>query len=137
MALLATKGVYGLAAILQIAKASEVAPISIKEIAQRTGISKNYLEQILNALRNERLVCSIKGKNGGYHLAKDASEITFGELFAALEKDLRITNLELRDPNLRAFFGKFDEKLQALFDAPLCSYEEMMAQSAEYLNFSI
>ena len=137
MALLSTKGVYGLAAILQIAKVSEVAPISIKEIAQRTGISKNYLEQILNALRNERLVCSIKGKNGGYHLAKDASEITFGELFAALEKDLRITNLELSDPNLRAFFGKFDEKLRALFDAPLCSYEEMMAQSAEYLNFSI
>jgi len=137
MALLSTKGVYGLAAILQIAKASEVAPISIKEIAQRTGISKNYLEQILNALRNERLVCSIKGKNGGYHLAKDASEITFGELFAALEKDLRITNLEIGDPNLRAFFSKFDEKLRALFDAPLCSYEEMMAQSAEYLNFSI
>ncbi len=137
MALLSTKGVYGLAAILQIAKASEVAPISIKEIAQRTGISKNYLEQILNALRNERLVCSIKGKNGGYHLAKDASEITFGELFAALEKDLRITNLELSDPNLRAFFGKFDEKLRALFNVPLSSYEEMMAQSAEYLNFSI
>ena len=137
MALLSTKGVYGLAAILQIAKASEVAPISIKVIAQRTGISKNYLEQILNALRNERLVCSIKGKNGGYHLAKDASEITFGELFAALEKDLRITNLEIGDPNLRAFFGKFDEKLRALFDAPLSSYEEMMAQSAEYLNFSI
>ena len=42
MALLSTKGVYGLAAILQIAKASEVAPISIKEIAQRTDFEKLF-----------------------------------------------------------------------------------------------
>jgi len=42
MALLSTKGVYGLAAILQIAKASEVAPISIKEIAERLGFSDEY-----------------------------------------------------------------------------------------------
>lgn len=137
MAILSTKGVYGLAAILQIAKASEVTPISIKEIAERTGISKNYLEQILNALRNERLVCSIKGKNGGYHLAKDPSEITFAELFTALEKDLRMTSLEVKDPNLRTFFERYDEKLRTLFNMPLSSYEEMMAQSAEYLNFSI
>ena len=137
MAILSTKGVYGLAAILQIAKASEVTPISIKEIAERTGISKNYLKQILNAFRNERLVCSIKGKNGGYHLAKDPSEITFAEFFTALEKDLRMTSLEVKDPNLRTFFERYDEKLRALFNVPLSSYEEMMAQSAEYLNFSI
>lgn len=137
MAILSTKGVYGLAAILQIAKASEVTPISIKEIAERTGISKNYLEQILNTLRNEKLVCSIKGKNGGYHLAKDPSEITFAELFTALEKDLRMTSLEVKDPNLRTFFERYDEKLRALFNVPLSSYEEMMAQSVEYLNFSI
>lgn len=137
MALLSTKGVYGLAAILQIAKASEVAPISIKEIAERTGVSKNYLEQILNTLRNEKLVCSIKGKNGGYHLARDASEITFGEIFTALEKDLRMTSIQMSDPGLRAFFEKFDVKLAEIFNEPLSSYEEMMSRSVQYLNFSI
>lgn len=70
-------------------------------------------------------------------MAKDPSEITFAELFTALEKDLRMTSLEVKDPNLRTFFERYDEKLRALFNVPLSSYEEMMAQSTEYLNFSI
>ena len=50
MALLSTKGVYGLMAILEIAKASEISPISISEISDRILVSKNYLEQILNQM---------------------------------------------------------------------------------------
>ena len=79
MALLSTKGVYGLMAILEIAKASEISPISIKEISDRILVSKNYLEQILNGLRGAGLIESIKGKNGGYFLAMSADKISFGD----------------------------------------------------------
>lgn len=46
MPILTTKGVYGLMAIAEIANASKFTPISIKDISDKTGVSKGYLEQI-------------------------------------------------------------------------------------------
>ena len=48
-----------------------------------------------------------------------------------------MTSIQMSDPGLRAFFEKFDVKLAEIFNEPLSSYEEMMARSVQYLNFSI
>ena len=137
MALLSTKGVYGIMAILEIAKASEIAPISIREISDRIDVSKNYLEQILNGLRGGGLIESLKGKSGGYFLAKNVDEITFADVFKSMEKDFKLTNLKVNNPNLDFFFKKYDEKLMKLFDEPISKFEEYKEESTKFLDFSI
>ena len=137
MALLSTKGVYGLMAILEIAKASEISPISIKEISDRILVSKNYLEQILNGLRGAGLIESIKGKNGGYFLAMSADKITFADVFKSMEKDFKMTNLKITNPNLEFFFKKYDEKLLNMLNEPISKFEEYKEESTKFLDFSI
>ena len=137
MALLSTKGVYGLMAILEIAKASEISPISIKEISDRILVSKNYLEQILNGLRGAGLIESIKGKNGGYFLALSADKITFADVFKSMEKDFKMTNLKITNPNLESFFKKYDEKLLNMLNEPISKFEEYKEESTKFLDFSI
>ena len=137
MALLSTKGVYGLMAILEISKASEISPISIKEISDRICVSKNYLEQILNGLRGAGLIESIKGKNGGYFLAISADKISFGDVFKTMEKDFKLTNLKVNNPNVEFFFKQYDEKLLKLFDEPISKFEEYKEESTKFLDFSI
>ena len=137
MALLSTKGVYGLMAILEIAKASEISPISIKEISDRICVSKNYLEQILNGLRGAGLIESIKGKNGGYFLAMSADKISFGDVFKTMEKDFKLTNLKINNPNVVFFFKQYDERLLKLFDEPISKFEEYKEENTKFLDFSI
>ena len=119
MPILTTKGVYGLMAICQIANASKFEPISIKDISDKTGVSKGYLEQILNDLRNAKIISSKKGKNGGYFLRKPAQKISFYDIFHTLEKDFKMTNLDVKDEILQQFFKNGDKKLEEVFNSSI------------------
>ena len=82
---LSTKSTYGLRAMLNIAMESDGSAISITDISRREGISVAYLEQLLNKLRHEGLIDSIRGPKGGYILSKGASEITVADVVRTLE----------------------------------------------------
>jgi Rrf2 family protein len=85
---LSTKGRYGLRAIIDLARYSEEEPVSISSVAVRQGLSEGYLEQLVALLRKAGLVKSIRGAGGGYVLARDASEISVGDVLRALEGSL-------------------------------------------------
>lgn len=85
---LSTKGRYGLKAILDLAINQGEGAIAISAISERTGISVNYLEQLISKLKKANLVVSIRGAQGGYKLAKDMTDISVGEILRALEGDL-------------------------------------------------
>lgn len=85
---LSTKGRYGLRALIDLAKYSEIEPVSISSIAVRQGISERYLEQLMALLKKSGLVKSIRGAGGGYTLAKAADEISVGDVLRALEGNL-------------------------------------------------
>ena len=137
MPILTTKGVYGLMAIAQIANASKFEPISIKDISDKTGVSKGYLEQILNDLRNSKIISSKKGKNGGYFLRKPAQKISFYDIFYALEKDFKMTNLDVNDKTLQQFFKNGDEKLKEVFSLPISNIIKTTENSSKNLDFNI
>ena len=82
---LSTKGKYGLRAIIDLARFSEKEPVSIGCIATRQKLSERYLEQLFALLKKAGLVKSIRGASGGYVLARDASEISVGDVLRALE----------------------------------------------------
>ena len=83
-----TKGRYGLRALIDLAKYSEIEPVSINSIAARQGISERYLEQLMKLLKKAGLIKSIRGAGGGYVLAKEMSEISVGDVLRALEGNL-------------------------------------------------
>jgi len=80
-----TKGRYGLRAMLDIALQQEHGPVAINTISERENISGRYLEQLLIPLKQAGLVQSIRGAQGGYILAKSASDITVGDIIRILE----------------------------------------------------
>ena len=82
---LSTKSTYGLRAMLNIALGGDRGAVSITDIVKREGISSSYLEQLLNKLRREGLVKSVRGPDGGYVLARKPREITVGDVVKTLE----------------------------------------------------
>ena len=85
---LSKKGKYVLRAIIDLARLSEKEPVSIGCIATRQKLSQLYLEQHFALLKKAGLVKSIRGASGGYVLARDASEISVGDVLRALEGNL-------------------------------------------------
>ena len=77
---LSTKGRYGLRALLDLALHNEEEAVSLQSIAERQNISMGYLEQLMRLLKKEA--------GGGYHLAREASEISVGDILRALEGSL-------------------------------------------------
>jgi Rrf2 family protein len=58
-------------------------PVSLASVAERTDISRGYLEQLAIALRNAQVIRSIAGRYGGYLLSRPPQDITIGEIIEA------------------------------------------------------
>ena len=87
---LSTKGRYGLRAMVDLAVYSNESHIALNNIAERQGISINYLEQVFAILKKSGLVKSIKGPQGGYILADIPDNISTGDILRALEGKLTV-----------------------------------------------
>jgi Rrf2 family protein len=81
---ISTRGRYALRMMLDIARHDgENSPVSLASVAERTGISHGYLEQVALALRSARLVRGVAGRHGGYKLAAPARDITIRKIIEA------------------------------------------------------
>ncbi len=86
--MISTKGRYALRIMVDVAQHDGEMPVSVREIAQRQDISGKYMEQIISVLTRSGLLRSIRGAQGGYHLAKKPEAITVGMILRATEGDL-------------------------------------------------
>ncbi len=89
---LSTRGKYGVRAVFEVARHYGKGPITIKEIAERQGISFSYLEQILHKLGKASLIESVRGPSGGYLLARKPSELTIGDVVRVLEGPIALSH---------------------------------------------
>jgi Rrf2 family protein len=92
-----TRGDYASRALLSLALHGGDAPVSVRDIAARTGLPQPYLEQILLALKGAGLVRSKRGVGGGYVLAHAPADITLGDIVSAV--DGPITLGDFGDPH--------------------------------------
>ncbi len=83
--ILSKKSRYGLRALIDLAANSGSEHMALNNIADRNGISPQYLEQVFAALRRAGIVKSVKGPQGGYLLNKTADQITVAEIVLALD----------------------------------------------------
>jgi Rrf2 family protein len=82
---ISTKGRYSLEALLYLALSPDKEYASTKSIAERTGLSDGYLEQLFISLRKARLIKGVRGPQGGCKLAKAPERITVGDILRAAE----------------------------------------------------
>ena len=68
--LISTKGRYALRVMLELAQGEPGECMPLPVIAQRQGISEKYLESILSVLSKAGMLSALRGKGGGYKLAK-------------------------------------------------------------------
>jgi Rrf2 family protein len=71
--------------MLDLALHESRAPVLRQDIAERQALSADYIAQIFRDLTRAGFVRSVMGPGGGYHLAKDASTISVGEILRAVE----------------------------------------------------
>lgn len=103
---LSKRGRYGVLALQDLANEYGTGPVALKSIAQRQGISENYLEQLMGAMRKAGFVKSIRGAQGGYMLAREPREITIGEIIVAMEGPIAFADCMLMEGDASALCEK-------------------------------
>jgi Rrf2 family protein len=83
---------YATRILIDLALNDDDAPVRTTTISERTGITVQFIEQILKSLRQAELVTSKRGATGGYHLNKPANEISLGEIIRIMEGPLTLTD---------------------------------------------
>jgi len=77
---LTTRSEYALLALIHLARHGAEDFVAARTISGAKGIPLAFLEQILRALKQARLVTSAKGQHGGFRLACPANCITIAEV---------------------------------------------------------
>lgn len=87
---LSKKGEYALRSLISLGIAAEVGRklVQVSELADNEQLPIKFLEQIMQALKEEGLVVSVRGKFGGYRLAKPAREIPIGHVVRLIDGPL-------------------------------------------------
>ena len=85
---ISTKGRYALRMLLDLAEHRDKGFIPLKDIAERQGISKKYLEQIVGILNQSGILRTNRGYQGGYMLAQPPEKYTVGQVLRITEGSL-------------------------------------------------
>jgi Rrf2 family protein len=93
---------YALHAVVFMAGQKKDGPIASHIIAEKRGIPERFLLKVLKPLVSAQVLFSVKGPNGGYRLARPASDITILEILEAVDGPIRghapISYTEPRNP---------------------------------------
>ena len=90
--MISTKGRYALRVMIDLAEHNEERYVPLKEIAERQGISKKYLEIIVKDLVKAGLLTGTSGKGGGYQLCRKPEAYNVGEILEVSEGTLALVS---------------------------------------------
>lgn len=85
---ISTKGRYAVRLMIDLAEHHNGEFIKLMDIAKRQEISEKYLESIVSILSKNHLLISLRGKGGGYKLAKEPDQYTVGSILRLTEGSL-------------------------------------------------
>lgn len=94
---LSSSYVQAIGILVMLAELPENESLKASEISQRMNVSHSYLQKIASKLKHAELIESFASKQGGYQLKKPKEEITFLDIFLAIEGEksfLANVNLE-------------------------------------------
>src|SRR5205809_1102823 len=80
---------YALHAVAYMAAQKNNKPVASHHIAKARGIPERFLLKVLKPLVSARVLHSVKGPNGGYRLARPATDISMLEIVEAVDGPIR------------------------------------------------
>lgn len=94
--------------------------VTIGELAEQHGLSKNHLMKIVNDLARQGLLETTRGRGGGLRLLAEPETICIGDVVRATETDFRL--VECFDPSTNACTLTTNCRLKHLFNEALAGY---------------
>ena len=129
---LSVKSDYAARAVLGLANHySKTEALKADELAGEYGIPANYLVQILIELKAHNIVKSIRGKEGGYLLARPPAEITLGDVLRCIHGQV-FESPALTDVQSPAELRKAWQKLQDVLNetAQSITFQRLLEDSS-------
>jgi Rrf2 family nitric oxide-sensitive transcriptional repressor len=94
--------------------------VTIGELADQHGLSKNHLMKVVNDLARQGLLETTRGRGGGLRLLPEPDTVRIGDVVRASETDFRL--VECFDPTTNACTLSPSCRLKQLFDDALTGY---------------
>jgi len=82
------RGLYALQALIHLAETYDEGLVAARTVAEKEGIPEKFLEGILLALKNARVISSVRGRDGGYRLRKPPREVFIGDVVRMIDGPL-------------------------------------------------
>jgi Rrf2 family protein len=82
------KADYAVRAVVELSSAEQEAPRKVDDVSRAQGIPLSFLENIRTQLKSAGIVRSQRGPEGGYWLARPATDITLAQIIRAVEGPL-------------------------------------------------
>jgi len=130
---LSVKSDYAVRAVAGLARRYQSGEAQTAEsLAMEFGAPPNYLAQILIELKANQIVKSVRGKTGGYLLARPPAEITMGDVIRAIHGEV-FDSPALTDNQCPAELRQAWKKLQTTVDetADSINFQQLLEESAE------
>ena len=130
---LSVKSDYAARAVLGLSRHYAAgAAVRVEDLAAEQGVPGNYLVQILIELKAQGIARSLRGKEGGYLLAKPPAEITLGDVLRAVHGTVFDTPA-LSDPDcpgeLRRAWSRLKETMETTADG--ITFQRLLEESSE------
>jgi Rrf2 family transcriptional regulator, cysteine metabolism repressor len=130
---LSAKSDYATRAVLGLARRHSAGrSVRMEELADESGIPPNYLVQILIELKSQGIVKSLRGKDGGYLLARAPADISLADVIRCVHGEL-FDSPALADaqcpPELRAAWLKLQKTVDRT--AGEITFQKLLDQAAD------
>jgi Rrf2 family protein len=73
-------------------------PLNAGQIAERTQTSRHHVAKVLQRLVKEKFIKSLRGPSGGFILTKKPEELSFMDLYEAIEGKIEIQKCPMDKP---------------------------------------
>lgn len=143
---LSTKGRYGVRLMFDLALHYGERTVSLKDAANRLGISEKYLWHLIPPLKNAGLINATRGARGGYALARQPHRISLKEILESVEGSMSLVECTEK-PSLcnrsesciarEVWMEVTNRMLQALASFTLDEMVEKQKSRQEAISYSI
>ncbi len=128
---LSVKSDYAARAVLGLARHYPVGlALRVEDLAAEQAVPANYLVQILIELKAQGIARSVRGKEGGYLLARPPAEISLGDVLRAVHGTV-FDSPALNDPECPPELRRAWERLQRTLEsaAAAITFQQMLEES--------
>jgi Rrf2 family protein len=131
---LSVKTDYAARAVLALARHYPAGQaVRVEDLAAEQSVSANYLVQILIELKSQNIVRSVRGKQGGYLLARPAAQITLGDVLKAVHGTVfapaSLESSSTCPPELRRAWQRMQASVEAAAEA--ITFQKLLEESSE------